>query len=203
MCHTSFWLIVMLGLGGVGALAFADHAGRLPILMRLRDTAEVPQHVLTEAQEEVTRIYREAGVDILWSTPASLSAESNAARQAALTVAILSDDQAERINSAGMRDAVGFAVRTATEGGRVAYVVYNRVQMITGGNGLDSAQGLAIAMAHEIGHLLLPHNAHSPIGLMRAEWTTADLKLAQRSRLLFTAAQAELLRSRISVLPQR
>ena len=35
-------------------------------------------------------------------------------------------------------------------------------------------------MAHEIGHLLLPPKAHSQAGLMRADWTKADLQRIQR-----------------------
>ena len=63
---------------------------------------------------------------------------------------------------------------------------------------------LAIAMAHEIGHLLLPSKGgHSHIGLMRAEWTRADLQLAQRELASFTSRQGALLRSRISMSRHR
>jgi len=60
------------------------------ITLRLRDTARVPEDVLTTAQGGVTRIYCDAGVETVWLTPELLSTESNEARQAALTVAIVS-----------------------------------------------------------------------------------------------------------------
>lgn len=176
----------------------ADQPEPLAIVVRVRDTASVPDDVLTTAQAEVTRIYREAGVEILWLTTESLLAESNAFRQAALTVAILTLNQAKQIG-AGVEDGrVGFAAREESGGGQFVYVIYDRVERLTGGNGVRRASMLAIAVAHEIGHLLLPSKGHSHIGLMRAEWTRADLQLAQRELASFTARQGALLRTRIS-----
>ena len=37
---------------------------------------------------------------------------------------------------------------------------------------------LGHAAAHEIGHLLLGSNSHSPFGLMRARWSGQDLQNA-------------------------
>ncbi len=37
---------------------------------------------------------------------------------------------------------------------------------------------LGHAAAHEIGHLLLGSNSHSPQGLMRARWSRQDLQNA-------------------------
>jgi hypothetical protein len=55
---------------------------------------------------------------------------------------------------------------------------------------------LAHAMAHEIGHLLLPYG-HSATGLMRADWNAKDLNLAIDGRLNFTSEQAELIRGQL------
>jgi hypothetical protein len=176
-----------------------DAAEPLAILLRVRDTAHVPHDVLTNAKADVTRIYREIGVDALWPTTESLLTESNATRQSALTVAIVSMEQAERMNSGIAEGRVGFAARTADGDGQLVYVIYDRVERLTGGNGVRRASMLAIAIAHEIGHLLLPSKAHSLRGLMRAEWTRADLQLAQRQLASFTPRQGELLRNRISV----
>ena len=60
----------------------------------------------------------------------------------------------------------------------------------------DNLIVLAHAMAHEIGHLLLPYG-HSATGLMRAEWDRKDLRLAVHGRLNFTAEQATLIRIRL------
>jgi hypothetical protein len=169
------------------------------IVLRVRDTAQVPDHVLTPAQADVTRIYSEAGVEVVWPTAESLSAESNAVRQAALTVAIVTMDQADHIRSGASWDGrVGFAARTGDGEGRLVYVIYDRVELLTGGNGLPRARMLAIAMAHEIGHLLLPDKGHSTTGLMRAYWTHADLRIARHELMFFTPSQSKQLRDRIS-----
>jgi hypothetical protein len=183
---------------GVGDTDVTDQTEPLAIVLRVRDTARVPEDVLTNAQGDVTRIYREAGVEILWPRAESLSAESNAVRRAALTVAILTQDKAEQIGSGGADSRVGFAARTADGKGQLVYVIYDRVQLLTGGNGLRRARMLAIAIAHEIGHLLLPDKGHSLTGLMRAYWTHADLRLVQRELIFFTPGQSRLLRNRIS-----
>ena len=90
--------------------------------------------------------------------------------------------------------------------GRVAYVFYNRVERIARTRLNMSRQVerddlynlimLAHAMAHEIGHLLLPYG-HSATGLMRAEWDAKDMRLALDGRLNFTSEQAELIRGRL------
>lgn len=178
--------------------ALATSPEPLAIFLRIRDTARVSDDVLTNAQADVTRIYREAGVEALWPTAESLSAESNALRQATLTVAIVSMEQAERMNAGVADGRVGFAARTADGDGQFVYVIYDRVERLTGGNGVRRASMLAIAIAHEIGHLLLPYKEHSRRGLMREEWTRADLQLAQRELSFFTPRQAEVLRNRIS-----
>jgi len=187
----------------VGRTALADQAEKTAITLWVRDTAQVPDDVLTGARGDVTRIYREAGVETTWLSFESLSAESIAARRAALTLAILSMEQAERIDAAVTSGRMGLTARCAQGGGRVAYVFYDRIQALTAASGLDRARVLAIAMAHEIGHLLLPYKAHSRTGVMRADWTNADLQLAQRNLVFFTREQGELLRNRISALRSR
>ena len=62
---------------------------------------------------------------------------------------------------------------------------------------------LGYGTAHEIGHLLLPPNAHSPTGVMRAEWSVEKLKLIRASSLHFTAEQAEAMQVEVRRRTQR
>jgi hypothetical protein len=57
---------------------------------------------------------------------------------------------------------------------------------------------LAVTIAHEIGHLLLPHPAHVVEGIMRADWEGDDLRHAAMQPLRFTAEQAASMRLKIS-----
>jgi hypothetical protein len=55
---------------------------------------------------------------------------------------------------------------------------------------------LAVAIAHEIGHGLLPPPAHSPTGIMRAAWEGDDIRHALDGPIEFTPTQAETIRRR-------
>ena len=59
---------------------------------------------------------------------------------------------------------------------------------------VDLSTMLAYVIAHEIGHLLLPGNAHSPTGVMQAGWDKALVHDAARGSLTFTEAQAARIR---------
>ena len=59
-----------------GPTVLADQTEPLVITLRLRDTARVPEDVLTTAQGDVARIYCDAGVETVWLTPELLSTES-------------------------------------------------------------------------------------------------------------------------------
>jgi len=196
--HVTVGVMVTLGLAGLGQIAAADQADPLTIVLRVRDAAGVPDDVLTYAQTIVTAILRQAGVQTVWRALSQSLAATEAARELGFTFAILSPDQTGRIAPALTRDALGLVVNSPTTGAVVAYVFYHRVKNRTGSNGVTRAPLLGAAMAHEIGHLLLPPKAHSAMGLMRADWDRADLQLIQNNELFFTAEQAELIRRRLA-----
>ena len=197
--HATVGVMVALGLAGVAPAASADQSEPLTIVLQVRDTAHVPDDVLTGAQAEVTAIFRQAGVQAVWRAFSSSSTNTDGSREPRITVAILSHDQAERLQSGLPRYALGLALNSSpTTRANVAYVFYERVRPLTGANGVTLAPVLAAAMAHEIGHLLLPPKAHSQTGLMRADWAKADLQLIQRIELFFTAEQGELIRRQIT-----
>jgi hypothetical protein len=56
---------------------------------------------------------------------------------------------------------------------------------------------LGLAMAHELGHLLLGSEKHSVSGIMRARWTEGGLRDDDRGYLRFDAAEAESIRTEV------
>ena len=56
---------------------------------------------------------------------------------------------------------------------------------------------LGLAMAHELGHLLLRSGAHSASGIMRARWTEKGLRDDDRGYLRFTPTEAESMRTEV------
>jgi hypothetical protein len=55
---------------------------------------------------------------------------------------------------------------------------------------------LSYAAAHEVGHLLLGDEAHTPQGLMKADWEADDFRAMAQNRFHFSAEQTRELKGR-------
>jgi len=53
---------------------------------------------------------------------------------------------------------------------------------------------LAIAIAHELGHMLLPNQAHAKRGLMESPWNSGHFRSASAGLLHFSPETAELMK---------
>jgi hypothetical protein len=173
------------------------------------DDLGIQPNLVTRAKAEMSRIYRDVGIDIAWTSEASLTTgpdgqQPPAASDRHLTLVILCRELTDEMTVDAT--ALGGAVGTREYRGHIAYVFYDRVEHIArtflnpshepGTDDMYSVILLAHAMAHEMGHLLLPYG-HSPTGLMRAEWDAKDMRLAMDRRLNFTSEQAELIRGQL------
>ena len=198
-------LVMVVGLTGLTGLArpaAAEPIPTLPIVLQVPDHWHVPLNIVTRAADEVVRIYRDAGVNVIWIDPLRPSGTSDPGFALVVLPGAMSR-QLTVATEAVATDALGLAVGTREHRGRMAYVFYSRVEHIARTRLNMSRQVerddiytlvvLAHAMAHEIGHLLLPYG-HSATGLMRADWNAKDLRLAADGRLNFTSEQAELIR---------
>jgi len=189
---------MVVGLTGLARPAAADPAPTLTIVLQVPGHGSAPPHIVTRAKAEMSRIYRDAGIDIVWTKEAP---------DPQVTLTILSRELTDQLTV--VTTALGGAVGTRDYRGRRAYVFYNRVERVArtylntsrrrGTNDTDNVIVLAHAMAHEIGHLLLPYG-HSATGLMRADWDAKDMRLAVHGRLNLTSEQAELIRTRLLAL---
>ena len=56
---------------------------------------------------------------------------------------------------------------------------------------------LSVALVHEIGHLLLDSDDHTPSGIMRAEWDREDLNGILRGQSHFTSGQVRRMKANI------
>ena len=54
------------------------------------------------------------------------------------------------------------------------------------------------AIAHEVGHLLLPRGTHGPAGLMRGTWGMEDMRDAVQGHLGFSTMEAAIIRARLA-----
>jgi hypothetical protein len=82
--------------------------------------------------------------------------------------------------------------------GLYAMAFYGNIQRKAEEEGINAARLLGFAIAHEIGHLLLGR-AHSEQGIMRANWTSNDLRRAAQGQLRFTVEQVRRMRAVVPV----
>jgi len=93
------------------------------------------------------------------------------------------------------RHTVMGATVWTTAGTPVVYVFYRRVQAISAKYTSAVSLVLACTLAHELGHVLMPDQAHSSQGLMRATWSREELQRADQGQLQFTPDDVARIRS--------
>ena len=185
-------------IGAVRGL-MAGHIGRSPDTRPVDSSAcymtdtcrECRQTRWNRAKDDATRVVRAlAGIDLVW-----IDAEACQAR--CLTVRIITRaDQREEPQSARGRHCARDTERRAGNSHGSSIDSHQGIQR--GASDCDASQLLGHVMAHELGHLLLPHGAHSVAGVMRPEWDRAQVQAAAEGLLTFTPDQADLIRARLS-----
>ena len=153
------------------------------IALHVDDHVNLNPAVRAIAEAEVTRIYAAAGVLVTWEdAPVDPSAPPDGLRRLAVVIV---DAPA---NDLVAPSVAGLALRGT---GR-AYIYYERVIMAAYRNGRHAGSVLGMVIAHEIGHLLLPENSHSPSGIMRD-----DLELKSMLPREFTVRQSAMIRGNL------
>jgi hypothetical protein len=165
------------------------HLLTVALVLQLHNFAGAPPAVVQAAQREVTRVYADIGVPIEWD------GSTRQADQTAVRVILVAREPRETPGTP--RSVMGAAMWTDT-GTAAVYVFYRRIEAEALRYDVSTALVLACALAHELGHVLLPEEAHSPEGLMRAAWNRDDFHRADRGQLRFLPGQAARIRARIT-----
>lgn len=110
-----------------------------------------------------------------------------------LMITILAGDARHRSNS--RRPALGQSAADAN-GGTFASVFLAPIRDQAAAANIPWIIVLSYATAHEIGHLLLGTQAHTPRGLMKASWDRSDYVAMFQNQCHFTHEQALLLARR-------
>jgi len=185
------WLIVAGLTPGVAAGEAVDRPG---IVVHLVDLTQQTDRDLAVAKIEVERIFRVAGVEIIWAghpipNPSSVAAQHGCIHPHVVVFLTNSQKPASEGDEAG-----GEATR---EIGR-AYVFRNRIVAESVHHQTDPALVLGRVMAHEIGHLLLPLHSHIPFGIMQPTIDFAPIGLH-----IFEPGQAKTIRTSLMTLASR
>lgn len=145
--------------------------------------AAIQKATLLAAEDKTSAIYRRAGVDLHWLKSPALRPE--------LAVRIIprSRNLANDIFGVAFLDSTGF--------GRQADIFYNNIAELSAAWAQNEAELLGCVMAHEIGHLLLGSNSHSPTGIMRRHWDDQQLHLASLGQLGFDREEIRKIHQRL------
>ena len=187
----------------VSTKAFADSIESQPLLIfRILNPAQVPDEVLAQAKEHVQHIYRDSGIQIEWLEGDEAQQPFYGRKSLNLTIVLVSESVARTMGQENK--ATGFAIGTDGRGARRAYVFAERVERhamsVHHQRSMEQkgAEGLILGhvIAHEAGHLMLPHDSHSSLwGIMRAQMGMGSIDQAIRGSLLFSPEQSKLMRS--------
>jgi hypothetical protein len=152
---------------------------------------------LIRAEERAGRVFEKANIIVIWSAgPMPKDPSPDAAHEQwvpsdlQLRIWTRSLAQPSMIDS----DALGFC--SSIEGGQ-AVVLFDAVRSLVRGRFSDPADLLGLAIAHEIGHILLRSVNHSTAGIMRARWLPSDLHDAETGSLLFTREQSRSMQNEV------
>ncbi len=205
--YLTLGFVLAVGLPRVGTTVMASPGELdLKITLHVYDYAHVAEKTWLEAQKQVTAIFRKAGVETVWRhvplppenrTPVNrVQPPSFNSSPLHLRIYLIPRSRAKRMEERlglAKDNVFGLTPRMPDgRGGRLMYVFHHRVREFVVKRTIFEQEALVLGLtiAHEIGHLLLPHNSHSRNGIMRARWDRQDLRFAAAD-LVFTAQQAK------------
>jgi len=170
------------------------------LTVRVYDYSDTSDNKVRKSQQIVQRIFRKAGLGILWVGCPTRSGDEPRfpqCRGPASERELILHLCPESMEPPSLPPlAYGWAV---PEPGAPAYICLRRVEQAASSSLRESrpispATLLAYVIAHEIGHLLLGPGAHSTCGIMKARWLPEDLRLMEIGSLRFQSDQARRMR---------
>jgi hypothetical protein len=196
--HLGFWLALFPLVYPADARP-VDVQDRPQLTLGVCDKASVNPEVLASAKRQTLAIFGRAGVNVRW---VDLDHRSKCAIPAGtfnwFVILIV-----PKATEGPSPNAMGFAPSRRVPFPR-AYVFYNWVQTFVRivGQKQKAQYGdgviLGHAIAHELGHLLIPDHSHSLMGIMSSEWEYKHWEDAASGRLLFNQEEAGAIRAELS-----
>jgi hypothetical protein len=171
------------------------------IQVRVYNAGVVPAAVQAAAMRAAAMTLAAAGVGTSWQTCGE--APDSASSTHCETPLGLSELSVRFVNLPGTASAhgelpLGYSlVDTNTGAGKLATIYVDRVHWLAMEAGADMPTLVGLALAHEIGHLLLGTNAHARAGLMRAIWSRTELQRGQAADWRFGRSEAARMRASV------
>jgi len=194
---------------GLCAAASEALAAQSAVVVRLYDTTGASVEVRDAAIRTASEITEQAGVTLQWKDCSRGGADfpcTGIRGPRELVVRLMQEPREADVRAAdalsvhgangGAELQIGFAaIEPATGAGVLATIYYDRVERVAARSAIPGGLFLGRAIAHEIGHLLLPTRPHSRSGLMRAVWTAAGSSDDQPGDWFFSTDDSRRLRA--------
>ena len=191
-------LLVVAAGAFLSPLAYASPA-RVAVQVRIYNSAAVPVEMRHQALTLATRLLAAGQIGVHWVDCGIGHACGAPPSTGELVVRLV---RSARPGPAAAPLVLGEAsIDSTARAGVLASVYVDRVERMAGMAETNAASLLGRAIAHEIGHLLLASNAHSAHGLMRARWSSRDLRRDDELDWVLTEADAAAIRRRLQELP--
>lgn len=191
------WMAAVLTAADIRPMLPPD--SELRITVHVYNISQVPAQTLAVAETEAWKVFERARIHVLWVSEPLTPAEVWESKDR--SIPCVRSDIFLRIYTQSMvkpwrvnGSALGFVLPFEN---RHAIVFYDRVQRLCQVRQTEPAPILGAAMAHEIGHLMLGSEQHSPTGMMRETWLSSDLVAASQGLLHFRAGEAALMRAEV------
>ena len=186
-------LIVVAACAVLPPAARSSPASHVIVSARLYTAADVPAGTRRAAIAVASRTLAAGRINVNWLDCAI--AEVCAAPRATADLVV-------RLVRKPAADATSFvlgeaSLDTVARAGVLASIYVDRVELVARRSQTDATSLLGRAIAHEVGHLLLASNTHSPRGLMRARWLPGDLQRNDAVDWLLTEEDAAAIRRRL------
>jgi hypothetical protein len=153
--------------------------------------AGIPYGTLKDAENVSSQIFKESGIHIVWLNCFVREKPSNfgAMCEQAVSKGLLHVRVGR--HSLNLRDSVlGISYLSDDGEGSQADIFYEAIEQLYPNTAVQPAIILGHVMAHEIGHLLLGTNSHSPWGIMCAHWHKQELDRASLGMMTFNESQS-------------
>jgi hypothetical protein len=156
----------------------------------LCERTEVNDSTLEVAKRVVAKVFYKAHIDVMWFAGCDVVPATRN-----YFVVVIAGEPPFGWTSAA---AMGFApIRTGTH--RRAYIFMERVKLFVDltspKDTRQSTIGIALgyAIAHELGHLLIPDHGHAISGIMSPSWSQLEWQDAMQGRLVFFPEQVKIM----------
>ena len=176
-----------------GLVSATAGSGQIALTVRIWDYADVPRPVLTSAQTEASYLFGKAGVQIAWLGCNPKQHVGAGCEVPNANDLILRIQPRSALQGLAGADVLGRAI-----GIQFMDVYDAEVTHVALDHNVPRNQVFAMAMTHELGHLLLGPGAHTATGIMRPRWGAGDFGAALQRRLRFAPRQCQVIRAAVA-----